>query len=169
MKRHLLAVLVCCLALFSSSCGFFSNPQKEAEKSYQQFITSIVDKEWAKTWNLMSYESQKQYDKFIFQPFKTSIAPVPQEKKKMKIPGYGVTISQLENMTAQEFFIMQMNGSGFRETILNKNVPDKKVKSVEIKDNEALISFGENSIKVTMRKEDGIWRVVAFPPGDISN
>ncbi len=167
MKFKQTAILLLAVILLQSGCGLFKDPKKDVEKAYQQFITSIVDKNWPQTWNSMAYESQKQYDDFVFKPFKTVLLRVPAEKKRIKLDKLNVTTEQIENMSPPDFFSLQMTHTPLRDEILKIIAPERTIESIEVNGSEAVITMKEDKKTIHMKLEDSQWRIVVFKPGKL--
>lgn len=166
MKVTTLTVFFIICSFVFSGCSMFKDPKKEVQKDYQLFVSSIIDKNWPQAWDCLSYESQKQYDDFVFKPFKTTLTHIPQNKKQTKIPQTEVTIAQIEAMSAPDFFEFQMSDKKSGDGMLKLMNPQRTVESTEINENSAVLSMSGGD-KINMRLEDGRWRIVLFPPGTL--
>ena len=162
---RLTTILIICIFIFSG-CSRLKDPKKEVQKDYQLFMSSVIDKNWTQAWDCLSYESQKQYDDFVFKPFKSTLAHIPQSQKQTKIPQTEFTISQIESMSPPDFFAFQMSDKKSADGMLKMLAPQRTVESTEITENSAVLNMsGDN--KIHMRLENGKWRVVLFPPGTL--
>lgn len=165
MKIYKLAFIILLIGFFSS-CTLFQNPEKKVQESYNLFVTSLINSDWETAWDLICYENQKQYDEFVFQPFKSTLVAVPDEKKKLKIPTIGVTIADIENMTPEQFFALQMGKTALGSKSIRMLGSEKDIEKIEVNKDKAIIYLTGNK-KINMNLENGKWRIMLFKPGKL--
>lgn len=174
MNKNVFFIMLIIGILHLSSCSLFTSPEAEAKKSYNLFISSLTERKYEDVWNCLSYESQTQYENFIYKPFVNRLKIIPQEQRKQNFPNTDVSIEALAAMQPKDYFVFQME-----ETDLNKDMvrcfsPERTIESVTVNGSEAVLKMSETSDRsisseIPMRLEDGVWRIVLFPPGDIKH
>ena len=172
MKKNLFITIILIATCLISSCFFFTSEEKKVEKSYNEFLSAISNKNYEEIWNLLAYENQKQYEEFAYKPFNDMIKRIPNEQKKLKIPNTDITIEDMEKMTPKEFFIFQLKDPEIRTPMLKSLVPERKIEKVTIEGDKATLKMEKwedktISDKINMKLEDNRWRIVLWQPGEL--
>lgn len=172
VKRTTALIALIAVMLAAASCGLFHDEKREATRSYETFLKAVSERNCGEIWNSMAYESQRQYESFIYKPSMDRVRMVSPENKKMLFPGTKVSIESMERMTPKEFFEFQLTNTGLIKDIESCFPVGRKVESVEIAGDSATLkmeSVHDKNVsdKIPMRMENGRWRIVFFPPGDI--
>ena len=144
---------------FIISCS--SEPSPEA--TLRLFVDSIVQKNWETTWDLLSYQSQKMFEEQVLNPIKLKFKTTPQEARSLKHPQLGVSVQDLLDMSAKDFFILNMQKTDMRDTFLKILNPDNlKVEKVKVEGNIAKIKLKGRAQEISLVREQGKWRIVLF-------
>ena len=172
MKKSLFITIILITLCFISSCRFFTSEEKKVEKSYNEFLSAISNKNYEEIWNLLAYENQKQYEEFTYKPFNDMVKRIPQDQKQKKIPNTNITIEEMEKMPPKEFFIYQLSDPEIRDSMLKSLVPERKIEKVTIEADKATLKMEKwddktISDKIHMKLEDNRWRIVLWQPGEL--
>lgn len=171
-KKINFLLLLCLLAALTTSCGLFKSPENEVKNEYSQFIKHISDKEYEEVWNTLSYETQTQYTDGVYKPAINQLKFISPENKKQNFPNTNIPIENIEKMQPKEYFIFQMEQTELRADMLRCFAPERSIEKIEINNDTATLTMSKTndktiSDKIPMKMEDGKWRVILFPPGEI--
>lgn len=172
MKKHIFIAIILINIILISSCSFFTSEEKKVEKSYNEFLSAVSNRNYEEVWNLLAYGTQKQYTDFIYKPFVDNLKKIPKDKKQIKFPNTNMTIEDMEKMTAKDFFVFQLEHTELRDYLLKSLVPERKIEKVTIEGDTAVLQMEKSkddtvSDKITMKLEDNRWRIVLMPPGEV--
>ncbi|MDQ7824431.1 MAG: hypothetical protein RDV48_16640 [Candidatus Eremiobacteraeota bacterium] len=158
-RSFVLLALCAGLLLVVPSCAKTPSPQD----ALRNFVNALVNKQWESVWNGMSFSSQKDYEEKVFKPFKANFAATPEDKKQIKHPQLGVSVQDILEMSPKEFFMLNMEKTTVRNDVLAVLNPESlKVEKVTVEGDMARIKLEGNNPVVTMKKENGEWRVCLF-------
>lgn len=172
-RTAIIAALIIAASIGLSSCAMFDTEESKVKKAYYGFTESIEKKNYDQIWNMTSYDTQKQFEDFIYKPFIDRVRMVPPKSKNEKIPGTGVTPAELEKMTAKDFFIFQLQKTKLMDDIAYSFPSGRTVEKAEINGTNAVLHMSKSapdrkiSDTVPMKLEDGSWRIVLLPPGEV--
>ena len=172
MKKIFFLSIIIISLILQVSCSFFTSEEKKVEKSYNEFLSAVSNRNYSEVWNLIAYGTQKQYEDFIYKPFIDHLKKIPKNKKQIKFPNTNMTIEDMEKMTAKDFFIFQFEHTELRDELLKSLIPERKIEKITIDGDTAILQMEKSkdetiSNKITMKLEDSRWRIVLMPPGDV--
>jgi len=163
MKDVLFRRILSTLFLFSSILLFSCARTPPPDEALRNFSSALVNKNWNDVWDALSYQSQKDFDEKVFQPFKANFSTTPDDKKELKHPLLGVSVQDVLSMTARDFFIINLEKTDVRAELLKTLSPDTlKIEKVTLHGSTANLKIAGRPREITLLREKGRWKVCLF-------